>query len=31
PLMVPDVPIHGTVINPANGKVDLVINGYEEE
>ena len=31
PLMVADVPVHGTVINPENGKVDLVVNGYEEE
>ncbi|TVT27623.1 carbonic anhydrase [Salinicoccus cyprini] len=29
PLMVEGVPIHGTVINPENGKVDLVVNGYE--
>ena len=29
PLIPKDVPVHGLVINPANGKVDLVVNGYE--
>ncbi|OKL36013.1 beta-class carbonic anhydrase [Domibacillus mangrovi] len=29
PLMVPDIPVHGLVIDPATGKLDLVIDGYE--
>ncbi|KRG13006.1 beta-class carbonic anhydrase [Lederbergia galactosidilytica] len=29
PLMVKDVPIHGLVIDPETGKLDLVIDGYE--
>ena len=29
PLIPKDVPVHGLVINPSNGKVDLVVNGYE--
>ncbi|WP_411842290.1 beta-class carbonic anhydrase [Salinicoccus sp. HZC-1] len=29
PLMVPDIPVHGLVISPDDGKVDLVIDGYE--
>lgn len=29
PLIPKDVPVHGLVINPTNGKVDLVVNGYE--
>ncbi|WP_017549285.1 beta-class carbonic anhydrase [Salinicoccus carnicancri] len=29
PLMVPDIPVHGVVINPDDGKIDLVTDGYE--
>ncbi|KKK36216.1 carbonic anhydrase [Mesobacillus campisalis] len=29
PLMPSDVPVHGLVIDPATGKLDLVINGYD--
>ncbi len=29
PLMPADVPVHGTVISPDNGKVDLVHDGYQ--
>ena len=29
PLIPKDVPVHGLVINPSNGKVDLVVNGYD--
>ena len=29
PLIPKDVPVHGLVINPDNGKVDLVVNGYD--
>ena len=28
PLIPKDVPVHGLVINPENGKVELVVNGY---
>lgn len=28
PLLPTDVPVHGLVIDPATGKLDLVINGY---
>ncbi|WP_409270997.1 beta-class carbonic anhydrase [Neobacillus sp. SCS-31] len=28
PLMPNDVPVHGLVINPETGKLDLVVNGY---
>ncbi|HEY9577889.1 MAG TPA: carbonic anhydrase [Pseudobacillus sp.] len=31
PLMVKDIPIHGLVIDPKTGKLDLVVNGYEKE
>jgi carbonic anhydrase len=30
PLLVNDVPVHGLVIDPDNGKVDLVVDGYEK-
>jgi carbonic anhydrase len=30
PLLPDHVPVHGLVINPETGKLDLVINGYEE-
>lgn len=29
PLMPNDVPVHGLVIEPATGKLDIVVNGYE--
>ncbi len=29
PLMAKDIPVHGLVIDPSTGKLDLVINGYE--
>ncbi|WP_059171485.1 carbonic anhydrase [Bacillus sp. FJAT-27445] len=28
PLMPADLPVHGLVINPETGKLDLVVNGY---
>lgn len=30
PLMPKDVPVHGLVIDPATGRLDQIINGYEE-
>ncbi|MEK3890265.1 beta-class carbonic anhydrase [Bacillus sp. FSL K6-3431] len=30
PLMVSDVPIHGLVIDPVTGELDLVVDGYEK-
>lgn len=30
PLMASDVPVHGLVIHPSTGKLDLVVNGYEQ-
>lgn len=30
PLIPKDIPVHGLIINPNNGKVDVVINGYAE-
>ena len=29
PLMVKEVPVHGLVINPATGQLDVVVNGNE--
>ncbi|CAM3769141.1 beta-class carbonic anhydrase [Mesobacillus zeae] len=29
PLLPKDVPVHGLVIDPATGKLDLVVNGYQ--
>ncbi|MDS9473348.1 carbonic anhydrase [Sporosarcina pasteurii] len=29
PLMDPEVPVHGLVIDPETGKLDTIINGYE--
>lgn len=29
PLMAKDIPVHGLVIHPETGKLDLIINGYE--
>ncbi|MED0665384.1 carbonic anhydrase [Bacillus badius] len=31
PLMVKDIPVHGLVIDPETGKLDLVVDGYEKE
>lgn len=31
PLLPKDVPVHGLIIDPETGKLDLVVNGYEEE
>lgn len=30
PLMPRDVPVHGLVIDPHTGKLDVIINGYED-
>lgn len=30
PLLPANVPVHGLVINPETGKLDLVVNGYED-
>lgn len=29
PLMIKDIPVHGLVINPATGRLDVVINGND--
>jgi len=29
PLLPAEVPVHGLVIHPDTGKLDLVVNGYE--
>ncbi|MDV2687180.1 carbonic anhydrase, partial [Alkalihalophilus lindianensis] len=29
PLMPKDVPVHGLVIDPKTGKLDLIVDGYE--
>lgn len=29
PLLAKDIPVHGLVIDPSTGKLDLVIDGYE--
>ncbi|WP_026694942.1 beta-class carbonic anhydrase [Peribacillus kribbensis] len=31
PLIAGDIPIHGMVIDPATGKLDLIVNGYENQ
>ncbi len=31
PLMADDVPVHGLVIDPKTGKLDLVVNGYDSQ
>jgi carbonic anhydrase len=28
PLLPPDVPVHGLIMDPSTGKLDLVIDGY---
>lgn len=30
PLMAKGIPVHGLVIDPNTGKLDLIVNGYEE-
>lgn len=30
PLLVSDIPVHGLVIDPSTGKLDVVVNGYED-
>lgn len=30
PLMTKEVPVHGLVIDPETGKLDLVVNGYDK-
>jgi carbonic anhydrase len=30
PLMPKDIPVHGLVIDPKTGKLDLVVNGYKK-
>jgi carbonic anhydrase len=30
PLLAENIPVHGLVIDPATGKLDMVVNGYEE-
>jgi carbonic anhydrase len=30
PLLTKDIPVHGLVIDPATGKLDMVVNGYEK-
>jgi carbonic anhydrase len=30
PLMPKDIPVHGLVIDPKTGKLDLVVNGYDD-
>jgi carbonic anhydrase len=29
PLLPADIPVHGLIISPETGKIDLVVNGYE--
>lgn len=31
PLLPPGVPVHGLVVDPATGKLDVVVNGYGDE
>ncbi len=31
PLMIDSIPVHGLVIDPATGKLDLVVDGYKKE
>ncbi|MBA2873904.1 beta-class carbonic anhydrase [Thermaerobacillus caldiproteolyticus] len=30
PLLPPNVPVHGLIIDPHTGRLDLVVNGYEQ-
>ena len=31
PLLPKNLPVHGLVIDPSSGKLDLIIDGYTEE
>jgi carbonic anhydrase len=31
PLMPKDIPVHGLVIHPSTGRLEVIINGYGEE
>lgn len=31
PLVTKDIPVHGLIIDPATGKLDLIVNGYEQQ
>lgn len=31
PLLPRDIPVHGLLIDPATGRLDVVINGYEQQ
>jgi carbonic anhydrase len=30
PLLPPNVPVHGLIIDPATGKLDMLVNGHED-
>ena len=30
PLLPPDVPVHGMIMSPTTGKLDLLIDGYRD-
>lgn len=30
PLLPPDIPVHGLLIDPATGRLDVVVNGYDQ-
>jgi carbonic anhydrase len=29
PLLTPDIPVHGLIIDPETGRLDLIVNGYD--
>jgi carbonic anhydrase len=29
PLLPPNIPVHGLIIDPHTGKLDVVVNGYD--
>ena len=31
PLLPPKIPVHGLVIDPHTGKLDVIVNGYDED
>jgi carbonic anhydrase len=31
PLLPRDIAVHGMIIHPETGKLDLLVNGYEED
>jgi carbonic anhydrase len=31
PLLPPDVPVHGLIIHPETGELDLVVDGYAKK